>query len=58
MISGANHPEFPRDSCVARRVKLGSELMGANPYSVRRARPFWSTTTLAYEYQVSTVETK
>ena len=30
---------------VAAAVKLGSELMGASPYSVKRARPVRSTIT-------------
>ena len=39
MISGASHLEVPTDPGVVATVKLGSELMSASPYSVKRARP-------------------
>ena len=56
MISGANHLEFARDSRVAETVKLGPELMGANPYPVKRARPFWSMMTFACCHGVSAAQ--
>jgi len=52
MISGASHLEgFNASLDTAAYVKRGSCLMGANPYSVKRARPVWSTTTLAYRIE-------
>ena len=47
IISGANHLEVPTAPGVAATVKLESEFMGAKPYSVKRARPFLSTTMFA-----------
>ena len=47
IISGDSHLEVPMDPGVAAAVKLGSEMMGANPYSVKRARPLRSMTTFA-----------
>ena len=40
MISGADHLEFQTVLGVAAAVNLGSELIGAKPYSVRRGYPF------------------
>ena len=54
MISGASHLEVPTDPGVAATVKLGSELMGASPYSVKRAWPLWSMTTFACQHRIST----
>ena len=54
MISGASHLEVPTAPGVAATVKLGSEMMGANPYSVKRARPLRSTTTFACRHGIST----
>ena len=36
MISGANHLEVPMVPDVAATVKVGAELMGVSPYSVKR----------------------
>ena len=47
IISGASHLEVPTAPGVAVMVKLGLELMGANPYSVKRARPSRSMMTFA-----------
>jgi len=55
MISGASHLEVPTAPGVAATVKLGSELMGASPYSVKRARPLRSTTTFACHNGISTI---
>ena len=55
MISGASHLEVPIAPGVAATVKLGSEFMGANPYSVKRARPFLSMTTFACHHRISTI---
>ena len=56
MISGARHLEVPTVPGVAPTVKLGPELMCANPYSVKRARPLRSITTFAYRHGISTVK--
>ena len=58
MISGAGHLEDPTAPGVATTVKLGSEFMGASPYSVRRARPPRSITTFAYRHRISTIATE
>jgi len=55
MISGASHLEVPTAPGVAATVKLGSELTGASPYSVKRARPLRSTTTFACNDGISTI---
>ena len=55
MISGASHLEVPTVPGAAATVKLGSELMGANPYSVNRARPLRSMTTFAYSRGISMI---
>ena len=55
MISGANHLEVPTAPGVAATVKLGSEFMGASPYSVKRARPFLSTTMFACDHRISVI---
>ena len=55
MISGANHLEVPTAPGVAATVKLGSEFMGANPYSVKRARPFLSTTMFACDHRINAI---
>ena len=47
IISRAKHLGVPTAPGVAATVKLGSELVGANPYSVERVRPFLSTTMFA-----------
>jgi len=58
MISGASHLEVPRVSGVAATVKPGPELMGASPYSVKRARPPWSMTTFACRHDVSAMKSR
>ena len=55
MISGASHLEAPTAPEVAATVKLGLELMGANPYSVKRARPLRSMTTFACRHKISII---
>ena len=55
MISGASHLEVPTAPGVAATVKLGSELTGASPYSVKQARPLRSTTTFACHHGISTI---
>lgn len=55
MISGASHLETPTAPGVAATVKLGSELMGANPYSVKRARPSRSMMTFACHCRISQI---
>ena len=54
MISGASHLEVANVSDTAAYVKRGPRFMGANPYSVRRARRLWSMTTFAYYNRIST----
>ena len=56
MISGASHLEVPTAPGVAATVKLGSELIGASPYSVKRARPLRSMTTFACRRRISTIK--
>ena len=55
MISGANHLEVPTAPGVAATKNLGSELMGANPYSVNRAWPFRSIITFVCYRGISTM---
>ena len=53
VISGASHLEPPTLPGVAATVKLGSELISANPYSVKRGLPLRSMTTFACQHRIS-----
>ena len=55
MSFGASNLELPTAPGVAPIIKPGSELMGANPYSIKRACPLRSMMAFACYHRVSMI---